>query len=304
MSVNWNGILPAITTKFNEDYSVDYGFFAEHCSWLIDSGCVGIVPNGSLGEGATLSFDEKMKLVRTAADAVGSRASIVPGIAALSTAEAVRLAQASEANGATGLMVLPPYVYSSDWREMKAHVDAVTKATKLPVMLYNNPLAYGTDFLPVHIAELAHEHDNFAAVKESSADTRRIRAIYELLDDRVKVLVGVDDSMVEGVVSGAVGWIAGLVDALPVESVALFNMAVEARDGGGDRAKLEALYRWFLPLLRLDVGTKFVQQIKLTQQMLGKGSARVRPPRLELAGEELERVSAIIQHAIDTRPQF
>lgn len=304
MAVTWNGVLPAITTKFNSDYSVDYGFFAEHCTWLVDAGCVGIVPTGSLGEGATLTAEEKAKLVATAVKAVGDRASIVPGIAALSTAEAVRMAQAAAAEGAHGLMVLPPYVYSTDWREMKAHVGAVIAATDLPVMLYNNPVAYKTDFLPVHIAELAHEYENFAAVKESSTDTRRVRAIYELLDDRVKVLVGVDDGMVEGVQAGAIGWIAGLVDAFPVESVALFNLAVQVRDGKGDRAKLEALYRWFLPLLRLDTVPKFVQLIKLAQQMVGMGSTVVRPPRLELVGEELAEATRVIEHALATRPKL
>jgi 4-hydroxy-tetrahydrodipicolinate synthase len=271
MTVTWNGVIPAITTKFNKDLSIDYRFFAEHCRWLIDAGCVGIVPHGSLGEGATLTFDEKVALVATAVQAVGEHAAIIPGIAALSTAEAVRLAQAAEAAGAGGLMVLPPYVYSTDWREMKAHVDAVIHATRLPVLLYNNPPAYKTDFLPEHIAELAHEHANFEAVKESSTDTRRVTAIRALLGDRLRVLVGVDDAIVEGVLAGAVGWIAGLVDAFPKESVEL---------------------------------PKFVQLIKLAQEMAGMGSARVRPPRLELAGAELEQARRIIQQAIETRPKL
>jgi len=304
MTVTWNGVIPAITTKFNNDLSVDYGFFAEHCRWLVDAGCVGIVPHGSLGEGATLSFDEKIALVGTAVQAVGERAGVIPGIAALSTAEAVRLAQAAEAAGAGALMVLPPYVYSTDWREMKAHVDAVIRATRLPILLYNNPPAYKTDFLPEYIAELAHEHANFEAVKESSTDTRRVTAIRALLGDRLRVLVGVDDAIVEGLQAGAVGWIAGLVDAFPRESLELFNLAVGVREGRGDRARLEALYRWFLPLLRMDTVPKFVQLIKLAQEMVGMGSARVRPPRLELAGGELELARRTIQQAIETRPKL
>lgn len=304
MSVTWNGVIPAITTKFNDDLSVDHDFFAAHCRWLIDAGCVGIVPHGSLGEGATLTFDEKVALVATAVQAVGDRAAIIPGIAALSTDEAVRLAQAASEAGASGLMVLPPYVYSTDWREMKGHVSAVIGATSLPVLLYNNPPAYKTDFLPEYIVELAHEHPNLEAVKESSTDTRRVTAIRTLLGDRLKVLVGVDDAIVEGVQAGAVGWIAGLVDAFPKELVELFKLAIEVREGRGDRARLEALYGWFLPLLRLDTVPKFVQLIKLAQEMVGMGSARVRPPRLELAGAELVEARRVIQQGIETRPKL
>jgi 1-pyrroline-4-hydroxy-2-carboxylate deaminase len=302
MKVDWRGVIPAMTTPFNEDGSVDHVFFAEHCRRLVDAGCVGLVPLGSLGEGATLSFDEKAALLATALKAGGDRVPIIPGIAALSTADAVRLARAAAEVGCSGLMVLPPYAYSTDWREMKAHVDAVIRATSLPVMLYNNPPAYTTDFLPEQIAQLAGEHPNFAAVKESSADVRRIRAIRALVRDRLAVLVGVDDCIVEGIQAGAVGWIAGLVNAFPKESVELFNQAVQVREGRGDRAALEELYTWFLPLLRLDTVPKFVQLIKLAQDMVGMGSRRVRAPRLELAGNELEDAQRLIQYALDHRP--
>ncbi|KAB8139932.1 dihydrodipicolinate synthase family protein [Chloroflexia bacterium SDU3-3] len=301
MTINWHGVIPAITTPFNADLSIDHGFFAEHCRWQIDSGCVGLVPLGSLGEGATLSFDEKLVLLATAAKAVGDRAPIIPGIAALSTAEAVRLAQAAQAAGCAGLMVLPPYVYASDWREMKAHVAAVIRATELPVMLYNNPVAYKTDFTPEQIAELAAELPNMVAVKESSTDVRRVTAIRALLGDRLNILVGVDDAIVEGVQAGAIGWIAGLVNAFPVESVAVHRLAIQAK-AGGDRAQLDALYRWFLPMLRMDTVLKFVQLIKLAQELAGVGSARVRPPRLEVVGAELEEARAVILHALETRP--
>jgi 1-pyrroline-4-hydroxy-2-carboxylate deaminase len=302
MTTIWDGVIPAITTKFNADGSVDHGFFAEHCRWMLDAGCTGIVPLGSLGEGATLTFDEKTALLRTAVEAVGGHAAIIPGIAALSTAEAVRLAQTAEEHGCRGLMVLPPYIYSTDWREMKAHVSAVIAATRLPAMLYNNPLAYKTDFLPEQIVELCHEHPNLEAVKESSSDVRRITAIKALLGDRLRILVGVDDAIVEGIMAGATGWIAGLVNAFPAESVELFNLALAVRDGQGDRARMDALYAWFLPLLRLDVVPKFVQLIKLTQELAGMGSASVRAPRLELAGAEREAALAVIEHALTTRP--
>ena len=304
MKVNWSGVIPAITTKFNLDGSIDRAFFAEHCRWLVDAGCTGLVPIGSLGESATLSFDEKIGLLETALSAVGDRVPIIPGIAALSTADAVRLAKAAEQVGCSGLMVLPPYAYSTDWREMKAHVTAVMRAVPLEVMLYNNPPSYKTDFVPEQIAELAGEHENFRAVKESSTDARRVTAIRALVGDRIRILVGVDDCIVEGVQVGAVGWIAGLVNAFPHESVELFDRAVAVREGRGDRAALEALYDWFLPLLRLDTMPKLVQLIKLAQEMVGMGSARVRAPRLELVGSELEDARRVIRQALADRPQL
>ncbi|HEX7737491.1 MAG TPA: dihydrodipicolinate synthase family protein [Ktedonobacteraceae bacterium] len=299
MHINWKGVIPAITTSFNPDYSIDHAFLARHCRWLVDAGCAGLVPLGSLGEGATLNFEEKVAVLETTLEAVGERVPVLPGIAALSTAEAIKLARAAESAGCSGLMVLPPYVYSTDWREMKAHVEAVIRATSLPVMLYNNPPAYKTDFLPAQIMELAGENANLVAVKESSADVRRVTALRALLGERLEILVGVDDCIVEGIQAGAVGWIAGLVNAFPAESVRLFELARQ-----GEAQQLTALYSWFLPLLRMDTVPKFVQLIKLAQEMAGMGSARVRAPRLELAGQELAEARGIIQHALDTRPVF
>src|SRR6185369_5625301 len=195
--------------------------------------------------------------------------------------EAVDLARAAEDVGCSGLMVLPPYVYSSDWREMKSHVQPVIRATKLSCMLYNNPVSYKTDFLPPQIKELADENKNLEAVKESSADARRVTALKAICGDRLALFVGVDDVVVEGVGAGAVGWIAGLVNAFPKESVALFDYAV-----AGKKKEAAELYRWFLPLLRMDTVNKFVQLIKLVQQEVGRGHERVRPPRLIMDGEE------------------
>lgn len=302
MHINWRGVIPAITTRFNPDYSIDHAFFAQHCRQLVDAGCVGLVPLGSLGEGATMSFEEKVAVLKTALEAVGAQVPIIPGIASLSTAEAIQLARDAETAGCSGLMVLPPYVYSSDWREMKAHVTAVIRATSLPIMLYNNPPAYKTDFLPEQIVELVQENANLVAVKESSTDVRRVTALRALLGDRLEILVGVDDCIVEGMQAGAVGWIAGLVNAFPAESVALFELARQVHAGQGDADQLAELYKWFLPLLRMDTVPKFVQLIKLAQEMVGIGSARVRGPRLELAGEELIEAREIIQHALDHRP--
>ncbi|MBV8656788.1 MAG: dihydrodipicolinate synthase family protein [Burkholderiales bacterium] len=295
MTVQFQGVMPAITTPFNADLSIDHGAAAANVQWLIESGCTGIVPCGSLGESATLSFDEKLALIETCAKAID--APVIPGIAALSTAEAVSLAKQAKSAGARGLMVLPPYVYSTDWREMKAHVAAVIEATDLPCIVYNNPVAYRTDFSPEQILELAREHANVKAVKESSTDVRRITAIKALAGDRLTLGVGVDDVLVEGVAAGAQFWIAGLVDALPVESVRLFELA---RAGRWEEAA--RLYAWFLPLLRLDTVPKFVQLIKLVQEKVGVGHRRVRPPRLELAGAELEQAEKLIVHALATRP--
>ena len=295
--MNWKGVLPAITTPFNADLSVDYGFLAEHGRWMIDAGCTGLVPLGSLGEGATLTPAEKRRILETCVTTLGDRGPVVAAISSLSTSDAVTLARDAQSIGCSGLMVLPPYVYSTDWREMKAHVAAVIRATSLPCMLYNNPVAYRTDFVPEQVAELAREMPNLASIKESSTDVRRVTAIRALIGDRLDILIGVDDLIVEGVAAGAVGWIAGLVNAFPAESVAVYRYAMD-----GQWEKASALYRWFLPLLRMDTVPKFVQLIKLVQEKVGRGSARVRGPRLEVEGAELQTALHEIEQALATRP--
>jgi 1-pyrroline-4-hydroxy-2-carboxylate deaminase len=296
--MNWKGVMPAITTALTEELGVDHGFMTKHCRWLLDNGCAGIVALGSLGEGATVTFDEKIEVLRTCVAAVQGRGPVVASISSLTTAEAVALAKAAADLGCDALMVLPPYVYQGNWREMKAHVAEVFHATPLSCMLYNNPVAYGTDFLPEQIRELATEYENFESVKESSTDARRVSAIRALLDHRLEISVGVDDAVLEAVGVGATGWIAGLANALPRESVDLFHRATE-----GESQKAFELYRWFLPLLRMDTVPNFVQLIKLVQQEVGMGKARVRPPRLELVGEELQQARSIICDALRSRPQ-
>lgn len=297
MTMQWRGVMPAMTTGLNEDLTIDHAFVGRHCQWLLENGCTGIVAPGSLGEGNTMTFDERSQLWETLVRAAEGRAPVVAAISALSTAESVAMAKAAKAKGCSGLMVLPPYVYQGDWREMKYHVAETFKATDLSCMLYNNPVAYGTDFLPEQIAELAAEHANFQSVKESSTDVRRVTAIKALLGDRLDLFIGVDDAIVEGITVGAVGWVAGLVNALPKESVAVFDWAMK-----GEREKALALYHWFLPLLRLDCVPKFVQLIKLVQQEVGMGNTRVRPPRLEIVGTELEETLVTIRTALQTRP--
>ena len=292
----FSGVMPAVTTPFTESMAIDKPALEKQVRLMLDNGCSGIVPCGSLGEGATLSNDERAQVVAICV-ASAKGAPVVPGIAASSTADAVAQAISAEKNGASGLMVLPPYIYSSDWREMSAHVSAVISATKLPCMLYNNPPAYKTDFTPTQIAELAARHPNLVAVKESGGDIRRITAILATPGNRLVVGVGLDDLVVEGVAAGASFWVAGLADALPAESVRLFELA---RDGKKDEAL--KLLHWFLPLLRFDAGIKFVQLIKLVQERCGINSARVRGPRLQVTGTELAEAEAIIAKSLATRP--
>lgn len=299
MKMIWKGVIPAMTTAFKPDYSVDHGFIAKHSRWLVENGCTGIVALGSLGESATLRFEEKVAILKTAVEAVGDKVPVVSGIASLSTQEAVDLAKAAEDAGCSGLMVLPPYVYSSDWREMKAHVEPVLRATRLSCMLYNNPVSYKTDFLPPQIAELAEDHPNLHAVKESSADIRRVTALKALCQDRLALFVGVDDLIVEGVRAGATGWIAGLVNAFPRESVALYQYAMR-----GETKKADDLYAWFLPLLRMDTVNKFVQLIKLVQQEVGMGHERVRAPRCVLVGPERKVALETLKTALKHRPRL
>lgn len=297
MTMRWSGVIPAMTTPFREDLSIDFEVLAQHAAWLVDNGCSGVVALGSLGEGATLSFDEKKRILATLVHAVGSRVPVVAGISSLSTQEAVAVARVAQEQGCQGLMVLPPYVYAGDWREMKAHVAAVISSTSLSCMLYNNPIAYKTDFLAEHVCELLGDFPNLHAIKESSADIRRISGLRALAGDRLQICCGVDDAIVEAVGVGAIGWIAGLVNAFPRESVELFQLTRERRsDEAFD------IYQWFLPLLRMDTVPKFVQLIKLVQQEVGMGNERVRPPRLGLTGEERRQALQTLRQALMGRP--
>jgi 1-pyrroline-4-hydroxy-2-carboxylate deaminase len=295
--MKWQGVVPAITTPFKPDLSVDADMLVKQVDALVGAGCRGIVALGSLGEGGSLSFDEKKAVLRLCREALAGRAPLVAGVAALTTADACRLAELGADAGCEGLMVLPPYVYRGDWRETRAHFAAVVGETPLPCMLYNNPIAYGTDVLPEQVLDLAAALPNLVAVKESSADVRRVTSLRALLGDRLAIFVGVDDLILEGIQAGAVGWVAGLADALPAESVRLFDLAAAGRI-----AEARAIYEWFLPLLRLDTVPKFVQLIKLVQQETGLGAETVRPPRLPLASPEREAVVELVRYALARRP--
>lgn len=296
--MNWSGVMPALTTAFDEDFKIDHAFVGRHAAWQVENGVSGIIGLGSLSESATMTLEEKAALVETLVKAVDGKVPVVAAVSALSTNECVKIAQTAHEHGASGLMILPPYVYKGDWREMKAHVGAVLKSTPLTAMLYNNPVAYGTDFIPEQIEELSAEYPNLAAVKESSTDARRVTAIRALIGERLRIFVGVDDCIVEGIHAGAVGWVAGLVNALPRESVDLFRLASE-----GKTQEAFELYRWFLPLLRMDTVPKFVQLIKQVQQELGVGYARVRRPRMEVVGEELAATQDAVRDSVANRPK-
>lgn len=294
---DWSAVFPAITTPFRSDLSIDHDALADHVQWLVDSGCVGIVALGSLGESQSLTSDEKIAILATCRRALPSRVPVVAGIAGLTTGECVDLARRAADAGSDGIMALPVYVYRGDWRETKAHYSAVIGATPLTCMLYNNPIAYGTDVTPDQLAELAERHANLHAVKESSGDVRRVTALRERLGDRVAIFAGMDDMILESIPMGAIGWIAGLVNAFPEESVQLFELA---RDGRFEEAR--TIYEWFLPLLRLDTVPKFVQLIKFVQSELKRGSATVRPPRLELDEQERATVRKLVQDRLANRP--
>lgn len=291
---DWAGIFPAITTPFKADLSIDYQAFVAQAQWMVKSGCRGIVALGSLGESPTLTREEKVDVVKNLRRSLDAKAPVIAGVAALGTAEAIWLAKAAQGAGADGLMVLPPQLYRSDWRETQAHLSAIFNATPLTCMLYNNPIAYGTDITPEQMVELRSRHENFHAVKESSGDLRRVTSLRFLAGSSLAIFVGMDDVVVESVAAGAIGWIAGLVNAFPEESVRLFQLAQ-----AGPSEELDSLYAWFLPLLRLDTVPKFVQLIKLVQQECGGPTARVRPPRLELTAAEREEVIALTRRSLD-----
>jgi len=292
----WRGVYPALTTQFGDDYGLDFDAMARHLEFQLDAGVDGIIILGSLAENPALDGDEKLRLTEFFVDAVGGRVPVVACIAESATHRARAFAQGARDAGVDGFMLLPPMRYPSDRRETRAYLEAVADATDVPIMLYNNPVAYGTDLLPEDFQALA-ANPKFVAIKESSANTRRIPEIRRLTGERFAVFCGVDDLAYECFALGARGWVAGLVVAFPRETVQLYRLM---RDRRWDQAR--ALYEWFLPLLHLDVGPKFVQQIKLVEQIMGLGSARVRPPRLELCEAEAQRVAATVQRALARRP--
>ena len=295
---DWRGVFPALTTKFTATDSIDWDAMGQHLEFQLDAGVHGIIVLGSLGENATLSMEEKLETVRFMAQQDLRGLPLVACIAESSTRDARHFAAAAEDAGADGFMLLPPMRYLSDRRETMAYLNEVAASTALPFMLYNNPIAYGTDISPEDFARLG-DNPRFQAIKESASDTRRFTEIRRLTGDRFELFCGVDDLALECFALGATGWVAGLVVAFPRETVRLWELCMN-----GQWEQARQLYDWFLPLLHLDIGPKFVQQIKLVEALVGVGSAKVRAPRLQLAEADAARVENILAEALEKRPQI
>ena len=298
MKPYWQGVFPAVTTQMHRDGTIDLGATGRHLEVLIDSGVGGLVMCGSLGENQSLDGDEKRAVVEAAVGIVGGRIPVLSGVAETSTGAACRYVKDCRLLGADGFMVMPAMAYRGDEREVLGHLRAVAKATDAPLMIYNNPIAYANDVTPQMFAKLA-EIDTIVALKESSDNTRRITDLRNVVGDRFALFTGVDDLALESLVLGIDGWVAGIGLAFPYENQRLWDLAQS-----GKWAEARALYRWYTPLLHLDVSTKLVQNIKLAMQEEGLGSEWVRAPRLQLVGAERTRVLGIIREGIATRPKL
>jgi len=296
MSINWKGVFPAVTTNFNDDDTLDIAMFERNLQAQIDSGVNGIILGGTLGEASSLANEEKYKLVRTAVAYTGNKIPVIMNIAEQTTKAAIAAAKKAEENGASGLMILPPMRYASDDRETVEYFKTIANSTELPIMIYNNPIDYKTLVTIDMFAELA-ECENIQSVKESTRDLSNITRMKNRFGDRFKILSGVDTLALESLAMGADGWVAGLVCAFPAETVCIYTLAKAGR-------MQEALdiYRWFLPVLELDIHAKLVQYIKLAEVATGIGSENVRAPRLTIIGEERTRILKIINDALAIRP--
>lgn len=298
MTSIFHGVIPALMTEMHENGALDHAATSRHIESCLAAGVNGFVMLGTLGENSSLSVDEKEAVVRNAVETVKGRAPIIAGVAEYTTDLAIASAKRMKAAGADGIMALPTMVYQQDAREGEHHFRTLARGIDLPIMIYNNLKAYKLDLLPESFAALTDEK-NIVAVKESSHDSRRITDMINLLGDRYEIVCGVDDLMLENVLFGAVGWVSGLTNSFPRESVEMFRLAK-----AGKVAEALELYRWFMPLLHLDVATKLVQYIKLVNQMTGEGKEWVRAPRLPLVGEERKTIEAIVNKALATRPKF
>ncbi|MBT3266171.1 dihydrodipicolinate synthase family protein [Candidatus Poribacteria bacterium] len=298
MNVDWQGVFPAATTSFHDDLSLDLKGTTDHLEAMIEDGVTGAIMLGTVGENNSLEYGEKLDVLRATIEHVDGRIPVLTGVAEYTTALACRYAQDARDVGVDGLMVLPAMVYKSDDRETMAHFRAVAKATTLPILVYNNPVAYKVDITPEMFAELADE-PTLVAIKESSEDVRRITDLKNIVGDRYILFCGVDDLALEAAMLGAVGWVAGLVNAFPAENQRVWDLAMEGR-----WEEAREIYRWYTPLLHLDTDVKLVQYIKLAMAEAGVGAETTRPPRLAIVGEERERVVGIIRHALANRPQL
>lgn len=292
----WTGVYPALLTPFQADDSLDLALFERNLKAQLDAGVHGIIIGGSLGEASTLRVDEKRLMVQAAKSVCGEKLPVVLNIAESSTQQAIDQVSLAEQWGADGLMLLPPMRYRSDDRETVHYFRSVATATHLPIMIYNNPVDYKIDFRP-ELFDALLDLSNVQALKESSRDVTNLTRMINRFGDRFKVLCGVDTLAMEELCLGAHGWVAGLVDAFPAETVQLYNWV---RSGELEKARI--LYRWFMPLLELDIHPKLVQYIKLAATQIGIGSEFVRAPRLPLEGEERAAVLKVIHRALSNRP--
>lgn len=297
-SETWQGVYPAVTTKFKTDFTLDLDAMAEHTEFQLNAGVHGLIILGSLGENSTLNMDEKLQLTEFFVSRVNGRVPLLACIAESDTRQACQYARQAEAMGIDGFMLLPPMRYPSDKHETMSYLEEVAAATDLPIMLYNNPVAYGTDLSPADFETLA-SNPKFVAIKESSANTRRVPEIRRRTGNRYAIFCGVDDLAFECISLGAVGWVAGLVVAFPRETVRIYDLMC-----AGKLAEARLIYEWFLPLLSLDIGPKFVQQIKLVEEIMGVGSATVRSPRLALSETEADHVRQVVEQALADRPMI
>jgi dihydrodipicolinate synthase/N-acetylneuraminate lyase len=296
VSCNWAGVFPAATTQFDESLALNLPATQAVQSALVRDGVHGLVVLGTVGENNSLSADEKRAVLKAAVESVGGKVPIIAGVSELTTPSAVAYARDAERIGVNGLMVLPAMVYVPTAAELEHHILAVARESSLPIMLYNNPPAYRVNIELDTLQRLAQQ-PNIVAVKESAPDSRRFTDIFNALGDRFVVFAGLDDLAFEGLCLGARGWVSGLTNAFPKESLLLYE-ALKA----GDLVKARKVYRWFMPLLHLDAEHDLVQTIKLAEQIMGRGSERVRPPRLQLAEERRAAVTAMVNRAAATRP--
>lgn len=298
MKVDWKGVFPAVTTQFHQDLSLDLDLTSKHIEELIQSGIKGLVMLGSLGENVTLTLEEKREIMRTALSVSAGRVPVLSGVAELSTAAGLSWIKELEKLGAQGAMVMPAMAFRPDREEALAHYLTIARGTELPLILYNNPLAYHADVTP-EMFEVVAEQANYVGIKESSGDVRRITDIINTVRDRYIIFAGVDDLALESILLGATGWIAGIGLAFPKENQRLWDLAM-----AGEWEKARELYRWYTPLLHLDVGNKFVQNIKLAIKEVGMGTEWVRLPRVPLSGPDREKTLAIIRKGIAARPNL
>ena len=294
----WSGVFPATTTQFTRDEGLDVGATQKVVDALIKDGVNGIICMGTVGENCSLSATEKRTVLAAVKEATGGRVPVLSGVAENTTALAASFARDTEKAGIDGLMLLPAMIYKSNRRETLHHYRTVAQATGLPIMVYNNPVSYGVDISVEMFSELT-DLDNIVAIKESSEDTRRLTDLQRVHGDRFTLFAGVDDIVLESLMLGAKGWVSGLTNAFPRESVALFALAK-----AGKYAEAREIYRWFMPLLHLDTIPTLVQCIKLAEQLMGRGSEMVRAPRLCLEGAERTEVEKIVREAVATRPKL